>query len=298
MTELVNSSSHMKLAVLWLLAPCSLVEFHWCYRGQTESTSETSVNFYHTIGTNNLWDSHLHNRDHENLKYQSFSFIHLRTFAHETEWLNYLKFYQFTIFWTHSRVWRRLSFGYRAVYSGKIYRRFGGACSLLSYYTVQQPARCHLLTRRRDSLKSLFKSSSMRRLFLILGVPLTCIADCTFSRNMFLALIQSPFRWLFLYRPPTLIILMLSPKHMRNCSGRKTLRQQYKLTGWCSIRKHCCHLLLRAVYSCFTREVIYTRWATNAWGVVSPGAIERAPVRYVQRTAHLRPIVALLWCAV
>jgi hypothetical protein len=35
---------------------------------QAASTSETSVNFYHTTGSNNPEDSHLHTHCHENLK--------------------------------------------------------------------------------------------------------------------------------------------------------------------------------------------------------------------------------------
>jgi hypothetical protein len=45
----------MKRTVFWVVVPCSLVEVSW-----PASTSETSVNFYHTARRNNPEDSHLH----------------------------------------------------------------------------------------------------------------------------------------------------------------------------------------------------------------------------------------------
>jgi hypothetical protein len=49
----------MKMAVFWVVVPCSLVEV---YRGFTEAarTSETSINFYQTVQHNHPEDSHLY----------------------------------------------------------------------------------------------------------------------------------------------------------------------------------------------------------------------------------------------
>jgi hypothetical protein len=44
-------AARMKMAVFWVVAPCSLVE--------AANTSETSVNFYETTRRNNPEDSHL-----------------------------------------------------------------------------------------------------------------------------------------------------------------------------------------------------------------------------------------------
>jgi hypothetical protein len=57
----------MKMAVIWAIAPCSLLEVYRRFRGhllialmmEAASTSETSVNFYQTIRRNNPEDSHL-----------------------------------------------------------------------------------------------------------------------------------------------------------------------------------------------------------------------------------------------
>jgi hypothetical protein len=67
----------MKMAVFWVVGPCSLVEVYRRFRGAcclhnegnellialmmaTASTSETSVNFHQTTQRNNPEDSHLH----------------------------------------------------------------------------------------------------------------------------------------------------------------------------------------------------------------------------------------------
>jgi hypothetical protein len=70
--------AQMKMAIFWVVVPCSLVEVHQrfrsscCLRHQGDdggtSTSETSVIFYQTTRHNNPEDSHLHTRHLENLK--------------------------------------------------------------------------------------------------------------------------------------------------------------------------------------------------------------------------------------
>jgi hypothetical protein len=65
-----------KIAVFWVVAPCSLVEVYQRFIGTcciarmmvAESASETSVNFYQTIRRYNTEDSHLRTRCRENLK--------------------------------------------------------------------------------------------------------------------------------------------------------------------------------------------------------------------------------------
>jgi hypothetical protein len=69
----------------WDAALCSLVEVYWCFRGacwptlsgwliallmEVASTSEMSVNFYHTTWCNNPEDSHLHTCHHKILKFK------------------------------------------------------------------------------------------------------------------------------------------------------------------------------------------------------------------------------------
>jgi hypothetical protein len=55
-----------KMAVVWVVAPCSLVEVYQRFRGpcclhhQGERASETLVNFYQTTRHYNSEDSHLH----------------------------------------------------------------------------------------------------------------------------------------------------------------------------------------------------------------------------------------------
>jgi hypothetical protein len=48
----------MKMAVFWVVAPCSLVEAMIALMMEAASTCETSVNFYHTILCNSPEDSH------------------------------------------------------------------------------------------------------------------------------------------------------------------------------------------------------------------------------------------------
>jgi hypothetical protein len=64
------------MAVFWVVAPCSLVEVYRPDDGGT-STSETSVDFYHTTRRKNPEDSHLHTRRRENLKSNLYVFISL-----------------------------------------------------------------------------------------------------------------------------------------------------------------------------------------------------------------------------
>jgi hypothetical protein len=51
----------MKMAVFWVVAPCSLGHHHKAIvlMMEAESTSETSVNFYQTTRCNNPEDSHI-----------------------------------------------------------------------------------------------------------------------------------------------------------------------------------------------------------------------------------------------
>jgi hypothetical protein len=70
----VLAAGSMKMAVLWDVEPCSLLEVYWHFRGAcylhhqalSASTSETSVDFYQTTQHNNLEDNHLHTLFHEN----------------------------------------------------------------------------------------------------------------------------------------------------------------------------------------------------------------------------------------
>jgi hypothetical protein len=72
----------MKMAVFWVVVPCSLVKFTnvsevlvasiiRAMRAMVEAakTSEMLVNFYQTTWCYNPEDSHLHPRCHENLKF-------------------------------------------------------------------------------------------------------------------------------------------------------------------------------------------------------------------------------------
>jgi hypothetical protein len=63
------TSASMKMTVFWDVAPRSLVEIYWHFRGtycphhqgdEAVSTSEISVNFYQTTRLNIPEDSHLH----------------------------------------------------------------------------------------------------------------------------------------------------------------------------------------------------------------------------------------------
>jgi hypothetical protein len=59
-----------KMAVFWVMAPCSLVEVYRFIALMMEAarTSETSVNFYQTTWRHNPEDSHLRIHRRENLK--------------------------------------------------------------------------------------------------------------------------------------------------------------------------------------------------------------------------------------
>jgi hypothetical protein len=62
-------AANMKMAVFWVVAPCSVVEVYRRFRDscckaialmmEAVSTSETSVNFYHTTRRNSPEDGHL-----------------------------------------------------------------------------------------------------------------------------------------------------------------------------------------------------------------------------------------------
>jgi hypothetical protein len=49
-----------KMAVFWIVAPCSLVEVRFALMMGAARTSETLVNFYQTTRRYNPEDSHLH----------------------------------------------------------------------------------------------------------------------------------------------------------------------------------------------------------------------------------------------
>jgi hypothetical protein len=71
----------MKMAVFWIVVPCSLVEVFRRFRGlialmmEAANTSEMSVNICQTTQRNNPEDSHLHTRRRENLKYHAYKNI-------------------------------------------------------------------------------------------------------------------------------------------------------------------------------------------------------------------------------
>jgi hypothetical protein len=84
-----------KMAVFWVVAPCSLAEVYRRFRGacclhhkgdETASTSETPVYFYQTALRNNPQNSHLHYWRHENLKSHCWhtSILHCHQIAYET----------------------------------------------------------------------------------------------------------------------------------------------------------------------------------------------------------------------
>jgi hypothetical protein len=49
----VLTAARMKMAVFWVFAPCSLVDFTDSLMTEAASTSGTSVNFYQTTTTQN-----------------------------------------------------------------------------------------------------------------------------------------------------------------------------------------------------------------------------------------------------
>jgi hypothetical protein len=61
-----------KMAVYWVVAPCSLVEVYQRFRGPCclhhQDDDETLVNFYRTTRCYNPEDSHLRTHHSENLK--------------------------------------------------------------------------------------------------------------------------------------------------------------------------------------------------------------------------------------
>jgi hypothetical protein len=74
------SLGSVRMAVFWVVAPCSLVEVHLRFRGpcclhhqgtlmmEAARFSETLVNFYQTTRSYNPQDSYLHTHRRENLK--------------------------------------------------------------------------------------------------------------------------------------------------------------------------------------------------------------------------------------
>jgi hypothetical protein len=58
----------LRMAVFWVVAPCSLVDLLIALMMEAARTSGTLVNFYQTTRRYNPEDSHLHTRRRENLK--------------------------------------------------------------------------------------------------------------------------------------------------------------------------------------------------------------------------------------
>jgi hypothetical protein len=63
----------MKIAVFWVVAPCSLVEVSPMM--EAVSTSETLVNFYQTTRRYSPEDSNLHAHRRENLKSYKVTYV-------------------------------------------------------------------------------------------------------------------------------------------------------------------------------------------------------------------------------
>jgi hypothetical protein len=74
----VLTAMSMKMAVFWVVAPCSLVKVHQRFRGSCclHHQGETLVNFYQTTRRYNPKYSHLRTHRRENLKsYKSLMFV-------------------------------------------------------------------------------------------------------------------------------------------------------------------------------------------------------------------------------
>jgi hypothetical protein len=98
----------MKIAIFWVVAPCSLEEVYQrfrrtcCLHHQAASTSETSVNFYQTTHCYNTEDSYLHVYEKtdttylilscnvmsmkKNMKYQLILFLNLTAILKTKYW--------------------------------------------------------------------------------------------------------------------------------------------------------------------------------------------------------------------
>jgi hypothetical protein len=86
-TELFRgSASYLKMTVFWVVAPCSLVEVYWHFRG-------ACCPDYRLRGTTTQkTDIHLHTRRCENLKSHSFIFYVLISYTYALLiWINSLK---------------------------------------------------------------------------------------------------------------------------------------------------------------------------------------------------------------
>jgi hypothetical protein len=79
----------MKMAVFWVVAPCSLVEVYQHFRGtccfqhqgdEVASTCEMLVNFHQNTWHYNSEDSHFHAHHHKNLRF--YQAIKLLEFCH------------------------------------------------------------------------------------------------------------------------------------------------------------------------------------------------------------------------
>jgi hypothetical protein len=96
----VLTAASMKMAVFWVVAPCSLVDVNHRFRGtyclyhhgdelQAASTSDTLVNFYQTTRRNNPEDSHLHTRRRENLKSHFIICVHIKWTSRPMKYVNW-----------------------------------------------------------------------------------------------------------------------------------------------------------------------------------------------------------------
>jgi hypothetical protein len=72
------------VAVVWFVAPCSLVEVYRCFRGACCLHHQGDSPDYQTIWRNNPEDRHLHTRRRENLK------------SHEGDCLNHIDIRDFS----------------------------------------------------------------------------------------------------------------------------------------------------------------------------------------------------------
>jgi hypothetical protein len=93
------------MTIFWDIAPCSLVETNWRFRGtyclhhqnvemmEAISISEKSVNFYQTMRCNIQENSHLHTRRRENLIFHLDFIIYYSIFSSSIEKLR--KYIQF-----------------------------------------------------------------------------------------------------------------------------------------------------------------------------------------------------------
>jgi hypothetical protein len=84
-TTFVANKLNTNSAIVWIVAPCSVIEVYRRFRGSYylhhrpddggTSISEISENVYQTTRRNNPEDSHVHNLRRENLKYHELKYV-------------------------------------------------------------------------------------------------------------------------------------------------------------------------------------------------------------------------------